>query len=62
MRQPTMILWGEKDRALGTLLAEQSAALCENASVELIPGVAHWLLHEAPNAVNERLLNFLGAP
>ncbi|MDP2317651.1 MAG: alpha/beta hydrolase [Pseudomonadota bacterium] len=58
----TLVLWGVADAALGTELAHASAALCADATVEIIPGAGHWIPHEAPDFVNDRLLTFLGAP
>jgi pimeloyl-ACP methyl ester carboxylesterase len=60
IKPPTLVLWGAADKALGTETAEQSAALCDDGRVEVIPGVGHWLPHEAPDVVTDRLLTFFG--
>ncbi len=62
VRLPTLLLWGDADAALDARLAPRSAALCADVRLRVLPGVSHWVQHEAPDAVNEELLAFLGAP
>ncbi|PAP76444.1 alpha/beta fold hydrolase [Rubrivirga marina] len=62
VRPPTLILWGDADAALDARLAERSAALCADVRLRMVPGVSHWVQHEAPAVVNAELLAFLGAP
>lgn len=52
---PTHIVWGQKDRALGSELAEASAQFCQKAQVSLLPGASHWVHHERVEAVNDIL-------
>ncbi len=56
---PTLILWGERDQALQTGLAEASLALCEQGRLERFPQATHWVQHDAPDAVNAALIAFL---
>lgn len=53
---PTTIIWGEKDVALRSVMAEESAALCDQGELIRLPGVSHWVQHEAAERVNEILL------
>lgn len=62
VRPPTLLLWGDADVALDARLAERSAALCADGRLVTLPGVSHWVQHEAPDVVNAELLAFLGAP
>lgn len=58
---PTMIIWGEADTFMGPALLEGSAAMVTGPlRVERLPGVSHWVQHEAPERVNELLVDFLG--
>ena len=57
---PTLIVWGERDRFLHKAMAAPSAALCDRAEVEMIPGATHWVQHEEPAKVNRLLLEFFG--
>lgn len=56
---PTRILWGERDRFLGSELVAPSLELCDQAEAELMPTASHWLQHEEPAWVTERLLAHL---
>ncbi len=38
-----MIIWGTEDKALDTIMAEQSLLLCENAQLRRIEGASHWV-------------------
>lgn len=53
---PTTIIWGEKDVALRRVMAEESAALCDEGELIRLPGISHWVQHEAADQVNEMLL------
>ena len=56
---PALILWGDADAALDARLAERSLALCAHGRLQVLPGVSHWVQHEAPDVVNAALLDFL---
>ncbi len=53
---PTTIIWGEKDVALRSVMAEESAALCDKGELIRLPGISHWVQHEAADQVNRILL------
>lgn len=58
---PTMVIWGEADAYMGLDLMERSAATVTGPlRIERLPGVSHWVQQEAPERVNELLLDFLG--
>ncbi len=54
---PTTIIWGKKDAALRSVMAEESAALCDRVELIWRPENTHWVQHEAANAVNQHLIN-----
>jgi len=56
---PTLILWGVKDRFLGSNLARSSYAQCQDASIEWFEDATHWMHHEEPERVNHLILEFL---
>lgn len=59
---PTMIIWGEADAYMDPVLLERSAATVTGPlRIERLPGVSHWVQQEAPDRVNELLLDFLGS-
>ena len=61
VRPPTLVVWGEDDLALDARLAERSLAYCRDGRLVRLPGVSHWVQHEAAERVNRELLAFLDA-
>lgn len=59
---PTLMIWGEQDVALGKEMAQPSIDLCDDGSLVFIPEATHWVQHDAPERVNELLLDFLDRP
>jgi pimeloyl-ACP methyl ester carboxylesterase len=56
---PTLVIWGERDAYLGPELAEPEPRWVPDVRVQRIPGASHWVQHEAPERVNELLIEFL---
>jgi pimeloyl-ACP methyl ester carboxylesterase len=54
----TLVIWGMRDRHLGSELAEPAPEWVPNVRVERIPEATHWVQHDAPERVNELLLGF----
>jgi pimeloyl-ACP methyl ester carboxylesterase len=54
---PTLLLWGEDDRYLGPELVDGTEAFVPDLTVRRLPGVSHWVQHEAPDEVNRALLD-----
>lgn len=59
LKIPVLVMWGDQDVFAEPALAEASASLCETAEVVHFPQASHWLPHDEPEAVSERLLAFL---
>ncbi|QDI82463.1 alpha/beta hydrolase [Methylorubrum populi] len=59
---PALILWGERDQALQSGLAEASLDLCDRGRLQRFPQATHWVQHDAPEAVNAALIGFLKQP
>ncbi len=57
---PTLLIWGEKDTALGAELIEPIARHCSEIRVERLAEASHWVQHEEHERVNELLAAFLG--
>jgi pimeloyl-ACP methyl ester carboxylesterase len=57
---PTLMLWGEQDRALGLELTERMDELVSDISLRFIPDASHWVQQDAPEAVNRQLEEWLG--
>lgn len=54
---PTTVIWGKKDAALRSVMAEESAALCDTGELIRLPDNTHWVQHEAADRVNSLLIN-----
>ncbi|RME09570.1 MAG: alpha/beta hydrolase, partial [Bacteroidetes bacterium] len=57
---PTLMLWGERDVALGKELAQPSIELCADGQLIFFPKATHWVQHDEADAVNEALAVFFG--
>jgi pimeloyl-ACP methyl ester carboxylesterase len=57
---PTLLLWGDRDSALGTELVAGTAEHVPDLSIEILHGVSHWVPEEAPDRVNAALAEWLG--
>ena len=61
MAIPVRLLWGDKDEALESGMADASIALCAAGEVIHFPEATHWLAPEEPARVNALLLEFFQA-
>jgi epoxide hydrolase 4 len=56
---PTLVLWGMHDTALLPELLEGLDAYVPRLTLEKVPDASHWLVHEQPALVAQRLGAFL---
>ena len=56
---PTLLIWGEQDRFLGTELTEDLALFVPDLRLLRIPKASHWVQIDAFERVNEGVLEFL---
>ena len=56
LKPPTLVLWGDRDDFAVPKLADDSVALCANASLRRLPLATHWIIHDAPEVVRDALL------
>ncbi|HET7059514.1 MAG TPA: alpha/beta hydrolase [Nitrospiraceae bacterium] len=59
IRQPTLILWGEKDAVFAPLVGENLHRTIMGSRFNLIPDAGHIAMWERPDVVNPLLLKFL---
>jgi pimeloyl-ACP methyl ester carboxylesterase len=57
---PTLVIWGDRDTALGSELAEPEVRWVKDVRVVHLPEATHWVQHDEPERVNELLIEFLG--
>jgi pimeloyl-ACP methyl ester carboxylesterase len=56
---PTLLIWGERDPYLDVSLTEGLDSWVEDLRVERIPNAGHWVHSEAPERVNQLIIDFL---
>jgi pimeloyl-ACP methyl ester carboxylesterase len=56
---PTLMIWGEDDKALDIACTEGYEALAPDFRLERLPDVSHWVQQEAPDKVNAILADWL---
>ncbi|MGF1471073.1 MAG: alpha/beta fold hydrolase [Rubrobacteraceae bacterium] len=56
VRVPTLMIWGEEDAFLDRRMAEPSIEFCEEGRLVKLPGISHWVQHEAAGRVNRLLV------
>jgi len=61
VRVPTLVVWGERDRALSTSLLDGLERWVPDLRVERLPAASHWVQADEPGLVSELLVEFLAA-
>ncbi len=56
---PTLMIWGEKDTALGKELTYGTEAYVRDFQIKYIPNCSHWVQQEQPELVNQYMRDFL---
>jgi pimeloyl-ACP methyl ester carboxylesterase len=56
---PTLLIWGERDRYLGTRLTQGLEAWVPNLQVCRLASASHWVQNDAPDEVNRLIIEFL---
>jgi pimeloyl-ACP methyl ester carboxylesterase len=56
---PTLLLWGDRDFALGNELVPGTAAYVSDLTIRMLPGVSHWAPEEVPDQVNAAMREWL---
>lgn len=60
--RPTLVIWGEQDPHLAAPMGELDGARVPRGRVERLPQAGHWPQLDAPQRVNELLVDFLRKP
>ncbi len=55
----TLVLWGDRDAALGTALLDGLTEVAPKVRIHRFPDAGHWVQNEAADEVNRRLIDFL---
>ena len=60
LEMPVLMLWGEHDIALGKEMTYNTKNYCNNLELIYDPTSGHFIQHDNPDWVNEKLLGFFG--
>jgi pimeloyl-ACP methyl ester carboxylesterase len=58
-KMPTLLIWGERDTALGKELNNDLERYVPDLTLRFIPDASHWVQQERPDLVNRYMLDFL---
>lgn len=58
--EPTLLIYGEKDRATPPLFGEIYQNLINGSMLEIVGGAGHFVHHDKPKEVNLLVEEFLG--
>jgi pimeloyl-ACP methyl ester carboxylesterase len=59
VKVPTLVIWGEQDRALLTGNLDGLEEYIEDLTVKRIPDGSHWVIHEQSELVNSLIRDFI---
>ncbi|CAD5126140.1 DgyrCDS14309 [Dimorphilus gyrociliatus] len=60
IKVPSLVIWGTKDGALSTSMAELSCKFVEaRSSVDYVDGASHWVQQDNPEQVNKSIDKFI---
>ncbi len=59
IRVPTLLIWGRRDHALDSAMAQPTIALCDQGRLAWIDDAGHWVLHEQGAQVAGLIAQFL---
>lgn len=60
IKSPTLVIWGEQDKALSKDLIVNTEKLVDASySIKYLPNSGHWVQLEEPELVNQRIMEFL---
>lgn len=62
VKVPTLVIWGGADTALRPALLDGLETMIDDLTVVRLPQATHWLVHEQPAAIAERIEAFLSRP
>jgi len=62
VKVPTLVIWGEADKALLPGCLEGLEDCVPDLRVVRVPGASHWIVHERPELVCSEIERFVGAP
>lgn len=59
VRVPTLVIWGDRDKALRPTLLDGLERLVPDLRIERLADATHWLVHEQPGAIAASISRFV---
>lgn len=60
--QPTLLIWGKRDRHLGMSLTRNLERWVDDLRIEYVSDASHWIQNDVPERINRLLGEFLAGP
>ena len=60
--KPTLLIWGDRDRAVGLDSARELQRTLRRSRLVVLPGVGHIPFEEVPEACNDAMYDWLASP
>jgi pimeloyl-ACP methyl ester carboxylesterase len=60
--KPTLMIWGDRDRAVGLASARQLERALKRSNLLVLPGVGHIAFEEMPDVCNRAMSDWLSSP
>jgi pimeloyl-ACP methyl ester carboxylesterase len=60
--KPTLLIWGDRDRAVGLASARELQHILTRSRLMVLPGVGHIPFEEMPDVCNRAMLDWLSSP
>ncbi len=60
--KPTLLVWGDRDRAVGVASARELQQLLPQSHLMVLPGVGHIAFEELPEVCNRAMRDWLSSP
>jgi 4,5:9,10-diseco-3-hydroxy-5,9,17-trioxoandrosta-1(10),2-diene-4-oate hydrolase len=60
--KPTLLVWGDRDRAVGLSSGQELQRILSRASLMVIPGAGHIAFEEMPDVCNRAMQHWISSP
>jgi pimeloyl-ACP methyl ester carboxylesterase len=60
--KPTLLIWGDRDRAVGLVSARHLQQTLRRSRLVVVPGAGHIPFEEMPEACNQAMCDWLASP
>jgi pimeloyl-ACP methyl ester carboxylesterase len=61
IKTPTLVLWGDGDSIIPFAWSDKIPEFFPNSTVKKVEGAGHFMMREAPDRVNQEIIDFMGS-